>query len=212
MKSTIFWDVDTQYDFMMPDGKLYVPDATDIIPNLEKIIMFARKHEIQIMGSIDYHTLQDEEISDNPDFHETFPPHCLANEPGHEKIPATAPLNPLWIDSTPVHPDELKRMLHQHNGEIYFRKQRFDVFTNPNVKPVMELIQPKKIVVFGVALDVCDAYAMEGFLAMNRFQLFLVTDAVKPIYADKGEKLIHKWKSQGVKMVTTAEVLDWKIG
>ena len=32
-----------------------------------------RQH-IQIMGSADYHTLQDEEISDNPDYLNTIPP------------------------------------------------------------------------------------------------------------------------------------------
>ena len=27
----LFWDVDTQYDFMRPEGKLYVPGAEEII-------------------------------------------------------------------------------------------------------------------------------------------------------------------------------------
>ena len=63
---------------MMKDGKLYVPNAEEIIPNLEKLYNYDRKNEIQIMGSADYHTLQDEEISDNPDYLNTFPPHCFA--------------------------------------------------------------------------------------------------------------------------------------
>jgi nicotinamidase-related amidase len=35
MARVIFWDVDTQYDFMHPDGKLYVPEAERIIGNLQ---------------------------------------------------------------------------------------------------------------------------------------------------------------------------------
>src|SRR3989442_10403714 len=31
MARVIFWDVDTQYDFMKADGKLFVPDADHII-------------------------------------------------------------------------------------------------------------------------------------------------------------------------------------
>ena len=30
----LFWDVDTQFDFMHPAGKLYVPGAETIISNL----------------------------------------------------------------------------------------------------------------------------------------------------------------------------------
>ena len=32
MAGTIFWDVDTQVDFMLPTGKLYVPGAEQIVP------------------------------------------------------------------------------------------------------------------------------------------------------------------------------------
>jgi hypothetical protein len=29
---TILWDVDTQMDFMLPGGKLYIPGAEEAIP------------------------------------------------------------------------------------------------------------------------------------------------------------------------------------
>ncbi len=32
MSRLIFWDVDTLYDFMRADGKLYVPGSEEIIP------------------------------------------------------------------------------------------------------------------------------------------------------------------------------------
>ena len=41
MARIIFWDVDTQYDFMKADGKLYVPDAEHIIPNLKRLTDYA---------------------------------------------------------------------------------------------------------------------------------------------------------------------------
>ncbi|MCS7229652.1 MAG: isochorismatase family cysteine hydrolase [Candidatus Kryptonium sp.] len=211
IREIVFWDVDTQYDFMMKDGKLYVPNAEEIIPNLKKLYDYARMNKIQIMGSSDYHTLNDEEISDNPDYLNTFPPHCLQDTPGWERIEATKPLNPVYIDSHPYSKEEIEKLIQNHTGEIIFRKQKFDVFSNPNVDTVLEIINPKEIVVFGVALDVCDAYAIEGFLQRKKYKIYLVEDAVKAIYEDRGKKLIDKWKSEGVEVVKTNDIVDKNI-
>ncbi len=208
---TIFWDVDTQYDFMMPDGKLYVPEAEQIIPNLERLTRYAREKGIPILGSVDYHNPDDPEISDNPDFRETFPPHCLKGDPGQEKIDATRPLNPLWIDSTPMDVEQLRKLIQNHQGEIIFRKQRFDVFTNPNVVPALEIIQPERIVVYGVALDVCDKFAIEGFLKLGKYQIWLVEDATKPIYKEEAARLLEQWSKKGVKIVQTTDIVEKEV-
>ena len=34
----IFWDVDTQADFIHPDGKHYVPGVETIVPNLARLV------------------------------------------------------------------------------------------------------------------------------------------------------------------------------
>lgn len=211
MDRVIFWDVDTQYDFMMPDGKLYVPKAETIIPNLRELTRLARQFGIQILGSVDYHLTTDEEISDHPDYKTTFPPHCLQGTAGQEKVEATSPLNPLWIDSLKYDSVKLEEMIAKHKGEIIFRKQKFDVFSNPNVIQVLELIKPKAVFVYGVALDVCDAYAIEGFLKFGRFDIYLVTDGVKPIYEDRGNELMKVWKERGVKMVSTRDIKEMRV-
>ena len=33
----IFWEVDAQVDFMLPGGKLYVPGAEKLLPNLRRL-------------------------------------------------------------------------------------------------------------------------------------------------------------------------------
>ena len=67
MARVIFWDVDTQYDFMKPDGKLYVPDAAPIIPNLERLSDYAHGHGIRVIASADDHVMEHAEISEHPD-------------------------------------------------------------------------------------------------------------------------------------------------
>lgn len=206
MLKLIFWDVDTQYDFMMELGNLYVPDAESIIPNLEKLTQYARTHSIPILGSVDEHTEENTEISAEPDFQDTFPPHCIKGTLGQEKIDATKPRNPLWIESQQYDGTELSRLVKEHDGEIIFTKQKFDVFSNPNVNAVLDIVKPENIVVYGVALDVCNAYAIEGFLKRGGYKISLVEDATKPINPEKGKELIEKWKSEGVQILTTEEV------
>lgn len=206
MHKLIFWDVDTQYDFMMPEGKLYVPGAEGIADNLKKLTGYARENKVQICGSVDYHLVSDPEISDNPDFHETFPPHCLQGTLGQAKIDATSPLNPLWIDNLKYDPARLKEMVAGHRGEIIFRKQKFDVFSNPNVPAILDILKPTDIMVYGVALDVCDAHAIEGFLRLAPYNIYLVKDAAKAIYEEKGRELLRDWTERGVNIIDTADV------
>ena len=42
-RKTVFWEVDAQADFMLPGGKLYVPGAEKIIPNIRRLVAAAAK-------------------------------------------------------------------------------------------------------------------------------------------------------------------------
>lgn len=212
MAKIIFWDVDTQVDFMRKEGNLYVQNAEAIIPNLEKLIKYARSKHIPLFGSVDHHSMSNSEIREKGfDYKETFPPHCMAGTSGQEKIEETRPLHPLWIGTEELDPEKLKTMMKNHEGEIILQKQEFDVFTNPNTEKLLDIVKAEVIVVFGVYLDVCDAYAVEGFIRRGDADIYLVTDAVKSIDKQKGEQLILDWKGRGVKMVTTADVVDGNI-
>ncbi len=206
MPETIFWDVDTQYDFIMPDGRLYIREAEKILPNLERLTACARQRNIRIFGSVDYHNPEDPEISDSPDFQNTFPPHCLKGTPGQRKVLETSPVNPLWIDGDAEVPTSLSQRVRNHTGEVIFRKQRFDVFTNRNVGPVLDIVRPERIVLYGVALDVCNAYAIDGFLERNTAPIQLVLDATQAIFPERGESLVEGWKAQGVTVVSTDQI------
>ena len=183
----IFWDVDTQYDFMKADGKLYVPDAEQLVANLKKL-----------------HA----EISATPDWKETFPPHCLRGTPGQRKIPETALRDPLVIEPEPQDTAALAARVRGHRGDILFHKHRFDVFSNANVLPVLDVLNPHDIVLYGVALDVCDKYAIEGLLQHRpQTRIFAVVDAMKPIDRDVAAQLLKEWGEEGVRLVKTSEVV-----
>src|ERR1043166_3811936 len=112
MAQVIFWDVATQHDFMKADGRLYVPDAEHIIPNLKRLTDYAHGHGIRIVASADDHTAGHRELSDSPNFKDTFPPHCMRGTPGQRKIPETALRDPLVIEPDREDPAVLaKRVL-----------------------------------------------------------------------------------------------------
>jgi len=188
MSGRIFWDVDTQYDFMKADGRLYVPGAEEIIPFLAVLRDLARNHRIRTVASADDHVPDDAELSDDPDFVTTFPPHCMRGTSGQAKIPETALDDPLVLGSERRAADDVRAAVGEHGGDVLLLKHHFDVFTNPNADAVLDALDPDEIVLFGVALDVCDRYAVEGLLARRAdVRLLLVTDAVRAIDSNEGE-------------------------
>jgi len=204
----VFWDVDTQSDFMKADGKLYVPGSEEIIPVLGRLTDYAHRRAIRIIASADDHVPGDRELSDAPDWHETFPEHCMRGTPGQAKITETTLRHPLVIEPDAQDPATLAARVRTHEGDLLFHKHWFDVFTNPNVLPALEALAPGRIVLYGVALDVCDKYAVEGLLEHRPgTQLALVTDAIRAIHAEAGAALLRQWADRGVALVTSAEVL-----
>ena len=209
MPGVIFWDVDTQYDFMKSDGQLYVPEAEAIIPELKRLTDFAHTHGIRVVASADDHVAGDPELSDTPDWKITFPPHCMRGTPGQRKLPETALRAPLVIEPARIDPKVLRERVRVHTGDFLFNKRRFDVFTNQNVVTVLDVLDPSDIVLYGVALDVCDKAAIEGLLTHRpATRLFAVTDAMKPIDKDAAQHLLKEWGEEGVRLVKTKEVVE----
>jgi len=209
MARVIFWDVDTQYDFMTADGKLYVPEAEQILGNLKRLTGYAHGHAIRIVASADDHGAADPEISERPDWKTTFPPHCMRGTPGQKKVPETALKDPLVIEPDKADRAALAARVRAHRGDILFHKHRFDVFSNENVMTVLEVLAPDDIVLYGVATDVCDKAAVEGLLErLPHTRLFVVTDAVKGIDKDASEQLLKEWGDEGVRLIKTKEVVE----
>ena len=82
MSGPLLWDVDTQVDFIRPDGKLPVPEAEEAVPAMARLVRWAEAEGVTHLATADDHELTDPEIADDPDFQTTFPPHCLRSSPG----------------------------------------------------------------------------------------------------------------------------------
>ena len=202
---TILWDVDTQVDFMLPEGKLYVPGAEETREAMGRLVHGARAAGVVHVASADDHELTDPEISEEPDFETTYPPHCLRGTPGAAKIPETEQVDPLPLGATP-YPPRLLRELVASRREILLLKKSYSVFVNPSTDPLLALFDPAEIVVFGVATDVCDHAAIMGMLDRGRRVVF-VEDAARGLSDALVESCTAVWRERGVRFTTVDGVL-----
>jgi len=203
---TIFWDEDTQFDFMSPNGRLYVPTAEQIIDNVSSIRTFALQRGHSIIASTDWHRYEDEEISKNPDNVKTFPPHCMAGETGSQRV---GELGEIPISEVPVQKldkEELKKLISAEQFHIVIRKRQLDVFSNPNIQILLELIRPSKIIVFGVALDFCVYMTVNGLLERVDSDLVVLRDAVRGLGSKKDEDVFNEFRQKGVEIKEIPEL------
>ena len=202
---TILWDVDTQVDFMLPEGKLYVPGAEETAPAMARLVAAAREAGIVHVASADDHELTDPEISSNPDFRNTYPPHCLRGTPGAEKVPETKQSDPLPLSLVPFPPGLVPGLI-EGRRELLLLKKSFDVFTNPNTEALLDALDPDEIVLFGVATDVCDDAAIRGFLRRGRRVRF-VEDAARGLDDERVAACLAAWREDGVELTTADEAI-----
>ena len=196
----ILWDVDTQVDFMLPDGKLYVPGAEKTVPAMKRLVDAVRAAGVVHVASADDHELTDAEISEEPDFEQTYPPHCLRGTRGARKIPESEQDDPVPITFEPL-PER-----YLDGREFLLLKKSFDVFTNPNTDRLLSHLDPDEIVVFGVATDVCDDAAIRAFLQRGRRVRF-VEDAARGLDEARVTASMAAWRQAGVQFTTADEVI-----
>ena len=201
-RRVIFWDVDTQRDFMLPGGKLYVPAAEKLIPNLDRLTDQARKDCVFLVSDACVHS------PDDPEFRR-FPPHCVRCTEGAEIIPETV------ADRVLVLPNRRDARVPEDltaYQQVILEKQTLDVFDNPLTDVVLERLQKftdpdAEFFVFGVVTEYCVRFVAKGLLARGR-RVSLVEDAIQTLKTEDGTSALAEMKSSGAQTITTRQALD----
>lgn len=205
MSRPLLWDVDTQVDFVRTGAKLPVPGAEEVAPAMARLVRWAAEQGLVHLATADDHELTDPEISDEPDYETTYPPHCLRGTPGAARIPETAQLDPLPLSLTPYPPGLLPRLVDGHR-ELLFLKKTYSAFSNPNLEPVLTSLAPSEVIVFGVATDVCNHAAIMG-LRRRGYHVAFVEDASRGLSEERVAAVLGQWRERGVRFTTTDEVV-----
>jgi nicotinamidase/pyrazinamidase len=193
----IFWEVDVQRDFMLPGGKLYVPGAEKLVPNIRKLTDAVRDDRVFMVSSGDFHPPND------PEFRQ-FPPHCLKGEPGSELLPEALAEKVARVENRPT--AKLPNDFSPYQ-QILLEKQTFDVFQTLHADELVNRLGEKpEFVVFGVVTEYCVGCAVNGLVQRKR-RVAVVKDAIETLSPEAGGKALAEFQRLGARVVTTIEAL-----
>jgi len=196
-RNFIFWEVDVQRDFVLPGGKLYVPGAEKLLPNIRRLTDAARQGKVFLVSHGDFHTPNDPEFK-------AFPPHCVKDTPGSELVPEAITDSVARVCNEPDArlPDDLTRY-----QQILLEKQTLNIFESRHADELVKKLgtQPE-FVVFGVVTEYCVSYAVKGLIERGR-RVALVTDAIETLKREEGEKTVAELVRLGARLTTTDQTL-----
>lgn len=168
--------VDLQNDFC-PGGALAVPDGDKIVPVINSII---DKFDL-VVSSQDWHPEKGEHF-------EKWPLHCLQNTKGAD-----------------FHPDlrtdliDIKALKGTDGSDTGY--SAFEA-TNLNLAEELKKRGVTDLYVCGLATEYCvRATAIDS--VKNRFNTFLIIDAVKGLNEDRCNKTIDELEKMGVKVISS---------
>src|SRR3981189_3760310 len=188
----VFWEVDVQADFMLPGGKLYVPGAEKLLPNIRKLTDTARRGEVFLVSHGCFHPAND------PEFKQ-FPPHCLQGTAGAELVPEALADNLVRVENDVS--AKLPENLFKYR-QIILEKQTLDIFERCSADELVERLgNSAEFGVFGVGTEYCVSLAVKGLLKRKR-RVAVVGDAIETLTPEVGEKTLAELQSLGAKLVS----------
>jgi nicotinamidase/pyrazinamidase len=190
---TVFFDIDTQLDFVYPAGSLYVPGAERIIPAVARLNRHAAQRGIQLVSTADAH------LEDDVEF-QVWPHHCVAGTMGQRKPESTL------LEKRVTIPNHACVLEIEHAQQIILEKRTVDAFAALNLPRILDLLQADRYVVYGVVTEICVLHAARGLLKTGR-PVTIVTDAIETLKSSDSAKALAEIQSLGGDLATTSQIL-----
>lgn len=180
---TVFFDVDTQIDFVFPSGSLYVPGAEKLLPTIAGLNRYAASTNTQLVSTMDAHAEND------PEFRK-WPAHCVAGTVGQQK-PAVTLLEKRMV----IPPEDFAERI-DGIPQLLLEKRHNDAFTNPNLEGLLLAFNAGRFVVYGVVTEICVKFAAFGLLDRGK-RVEIVTDAVRSLDDNQARQMFDEFTSRG---------------
>jgi nicotinamidase/pyrazinamidase len=190
---TVFFDVDTQIDFVFPAGSLYAPGAERILSDVAKLNRYAAENGNVVISTMDAHSENDAEFRH-------WPPHCVVETMGQQKPQQTL------LESRGVVPSKAGSAKELAVQQILLEKQTFDCFSNANLTALLEQLDADQYVVYGVVTEICVRHAAFGLLKTGK-RVEIVSDAVRSLNPDAARQMLAEFSAAGGHVVGLGAVL-----
>ncbi len=177
--TTVYFDVDTQLDFLCPAGALYVPGAEGIVDTIAALNRHAIAQGSPLISTADAHIENDVEFRD-------WPGHCIRGTLGQRKPAATLTGKP---------------------GQHILEKVTLDSFLHPDLDPLLKRLNADRYVVYGVVTEVCVRLAVEGLLARGMERVEIVEDAIRHLREADRSRTLESLVAGGAKLTHASAIL-----
>jgi nicotinamidase/pyrazinamidase len=180
---TVFFDIDTQIDFLYPAGALYVPGAESIVP----VVADLNRRAPLVISTMCKHS------EDDPEF-KLYPHHCVAGTVGQQKPAKTL------RERRAVMPASLDGI-----DQLILEKQELNCFSNPLLNPLLAELNAGRYVVYGVVTEICVRFAAFGLLQTGK-RVEVVTDAIKALDEDAARRMLSDFTAAGGHLTISSQV------
>ena len=140
--------VDMQNDFAHPNGKLYVPSTKNIIEPIKKLLDKARKKNVKIFYTQDWHRKDDVEFG-------IWGAHAVADTWGAEIIEELSPTE----------------------NDYLIKKLRYDAFFGTPLDHLLRIFKIENLVIVGTVANICVLHTA-GSAALLGYKVIIPTDGI----------------------------------
>ena len=180
---TVFFDVDTQLDFLCPSGALYVPGAKLVVPRIAQLNRHAAGNGIPVISTVDAHAEDDVEFK-------SWPHHCVAGTLGQRKAETTL------LEGRVVVPNRTGAIDIAGARQIVLEKQTVNAFETVTLAAVLDELRADRFVVYGVVTEICVLWAVRGLLKAGK-HVTVVADAIQELDGAAREQAFDEIRSGG---------------
>jgi nicotinamidase-related amidase len=194
--STLLIDLNSQRDFLHPNGALPVVNYQDASERIHRLMVWAMQKGLRVVSSLDAHRPEE-------GFHDS-PRHCVDGEIGQRKLPFTLMPSRILVEAD--NSFALPYGILQRYQQVIFRKRTLDLFGNPKADRLLTETDADQFWVFGIATNRSVKSLVLGLLARHK-TVGVITDACGHWDVQAADMALRQMAAKSAELLTVEEFI-----